>query len=88
VEFIAPGLGLWLTEHRMTVSDEEGERTVTAAVDPIAAEDRAFIGAIRGERDDIRAPYREALRTHRLAVEIAAAAARGGTVELSHEAVG
>jgi myo-inositol 2-dehydrogenase / D-chiro-inositol 1-dehydrogenase len=82
VELVAPGLGLWLTEHELRVTDADGERTETAQVDPFAAEDRAFVAAVRGDGDDIRCPYAEALRTHRLATAVAAAAAGGGPVEL------
>ena len=82
VELVAPGLGLWLTEHRLVVTDDDGERTVDRGVDPFEAEDRAFVAAVRGEGDDVRAPYAEALRTHRLAVAVATAAADGGTVQL------
>jgi myo-inositol 2-dehydrogenase / D-chiro-inositol 1-dehydrogenase len=83
VEFVAPGLGLWLTERDLTISDGNGDRTVPARVDPIAREDRAFIAAVRGEPADIRAPYVEALRTHRLVTAVAAAAAGAGTMELA-----
>ena len=82
VELVAPGLGLWLTEHRLVVTDADGERVVDRDVDPFEAEDRAFVAAVRGEGDDVRTPYREALRTHRLAVAVATAAADGGTVRL------
>lgn len=83
VEVVAPGLGLWLSERELTVSDRDGERTVAAQADPIAREDRAFVAAVRGETADIRAPYAEALRTHRLVTAVAAAAAGAGTVELA-----
>ncbi|TFV59576.1 Gfo/Idh/MocA family oxidoreductase [Geodermatophilus sp. DF01-2] len=82
VELVAPGLGIWLTEHQLTVTDIDGERTIDREVDPFEAEDRAFLAAVRGEEDDVRAPYGEALRTHRLAVAVANAAADGGTVQL------
>ncbi|MDP9428455.1 MAG: Gfo/Idh/MocA family oxidoreductase [Actinomycetota bacterium] len=82
VELVAPGLGLWLTEHQLVVTDADGERTVHRGVDPFAAEDRAFVAAVRGDGKDVRAPYAEALRTHRLAVAVATAAAGGGTVQL------
>ena len=82
VELVAPGLGLWLTEHRLVVTDADGERTIDRDVDPFEAEDRAFVAAVRGEGHDVRTPYREALRTHRLAVAVATAAADGGTVQL------
>jgi predicted dehydrogenase len=82
VELVAPGLALWLTEHTLTVVDAEGERTVERQLDPIAAEDRAFVDAVRGVGDDVRAPYAEALRTHLLATAVADAASSGGTVDL------
>jgi predicted dehydrogenase len=82
VELVAPGLGLWLTERELTISDDDGERTLAARVDPIAREDRAFVAAVRGDDADLRAPYAEALRTHRLVTAVAAAAAGGGTVQL------
>ena len=82
VELVAPGLDLWLTEHTLTVVDAQGERTVERRVDPIAAEDRAFVDAVRGVGDDVRAPYAEALRTHLLATAVARAAVEGGPVDL------
>jgi myo-inositol 2-dehydrogenase/D-chiro-inositol 1-dehydrogenase len=82
VELVAPGLALWLTERQLVISDGDGERTMPATVDPIAAEDRAFVAAVRGDGGDVRAPYRDALRTHRLATTVAAAAFGGGTVDL------
>jgi myo-inositol 2-dehydrogenase / D-chiro-inositol 1-dehydrogenase len=86
VELVAPGLGLWLTEHRLVVSDADGERTIDRQVDPIEAEDRAFVAAVRGEGDDVRAPYAEALRTHRLVTAVAAAATGDGVVALPEPA--
>jgi myo-inositol 2-dehydrogenase/D-chiro-inositol 1-dehydrogenase len=83
VELVAPGLGLWLTEHRLVVSDADGERTVERQVDPIHVEDRAFVAAVRGEGDGIRASYAEALRTHRLVTAVAEAAAGDGVVDLA-----
>jgi predicted dehydrogenase len=82
VELVAPGLGLWLTERELTISDGDGERTVTAQVDPIVREDRAFLAAVRGDDADLRASYADALRTHRLVTAVAAAAAGAGTVRL------
>jgi myo-inositol 2-dehydrogenase/D-chiro-inositol 1-dehydrogenase len=82
VELVAPGLGLWLTEHQLVVSDADGERTIDRRVDPVVVEDRAFVAAVRGEGTDVRAPYAEALRTHRLVTAVAAAAAGDGVVEL------
>jgi predicted dehydrogenase len=84
IEITAPGLGLWLTETTLTVTDADGERTQEARVDPFLAEDTAFVAAVRGEgTGGIRCDYREALRTHRLAVAVATAAAEGRAVELT-----
>jgi myo-inositol 2-dehydrogenase/D-chiro-inositol 1-dehydrogenase len=83
VELIGPALRLWLTEYDLTITDRDGDRTREREVDPIAAEDRAFVDALRGTGDDVRAPYGEALRTHRLATAVAAAAAGVGTVDLA-----
>lgn len=82
VELVARGLGLWLTEHQLVVTDADGERTIDREVDPFEAEDRAFVAAVRGGGDDVRTTYADALRTHRLAVAVATAAADGGTVQL------
>ncbi|RBY82909.1 gfo/Idh/MocA family oxidoreductase [Geodermatophilus sp. TF02-6] len=86
VELVAPGLGLWLTEHQLVVTDADGERTIDRGADPFEVEDRAFVAAVRGEAHDVRTSYREALGTHRLAVAVATAAADGGTVRLSEAA--
>jgi myo-inositol 2-dehydrogenase/D-chiro-inositol 1-dehydrogenase len=82
VELVAPGLRLWLTEHQLVVTDGDGERVVDRRVDPLLAEDRAFVAAVRGEGDDVRAPYAEALRTHRLVTAVASAAAGDGVLDL------
>jgi predicted dehydrogenase len=44
--------------------------------------DRAFVDAVRGEGDDVRAPYAAALRTHRVACALAESARRGAPVDL------
>jgi predicted dehydrogenase len=82
LELVAPGLGLQLTEHRLVVADADGERVVERGADPVEREDRAFVAALRGEGDDVRAPYAEALRTHRLVTAVADAAAAGGPLRL------
>jgi predicted dehydrogenase len=74
VEVMAPGLALTLTETELVVDDGTGPVVHEPAVDPMAAEDRAFVDAVLGRTSDLRAPYAEALRTHRLAVAIASAA--------------
>ena len=81
LEIYADGLALSITENGLVARDADGPRTVDG--DPEAARvavDRAFVEAIRGEGDDIRVPYPEALRTHALAVAVAEAAATGRAV--------
>lgn len=80
LECFAPGLALTLTERDLLIADEHGERLVTAAVDPILEVNRGFLGSVRGEEGDVRVPYAEALRTHRLAFALAEAARTGQTV--------
>ncbi|RSM55763.1 oxidoreductase [Actinoplanes sp. ATCC 53533] len=81
LEIYADGLALALTETGLTVRDADGQRTVDG--DPESARvavDRAFIDAVRGDGDDIRVPYAEALRTHAVALAVAEAAATGRAV--------
>lgn len=76
------GLVLELTETSL-VLDEAGTRTaVEPAEDPRVTVDREFIEAVRGDRPGTRAPYAEALRTHRLACALAESARRGEVVRL------
>ena len=86
LEVVAPGVAMRLTERDLTVADAHGERTVTAAVDPILEADRAFVEAVRSGGGDgvdrVLVPYEEALRTHRLACALADAARTGETVRL------
>jgi predicted dehydrogenase len=82
VELFAPGLALRLTERDLLVADGEGERTMTPEVDAVLQADREFIAAVQGQDADLRAPYDEALRTHRLACALSDAARHGQAVEL------
>ena len=77
IEIYADDLALTLTETELQVTDQRGEQP-PQAVEPDEAKraaDRAFVDAVLGLGDDIRAPYPEALRTHRLACTIARSAA-------------
>ncbi|MEU4623824.1 Gfo/Idh/MocA family oxidoreductase [Actinoplanes sp. NPDC023801] len=81
LEVYADGLALALTETELVIRD--GERTETVTCDPAdghVAVDQAFVRAVRGEGDDIRVPYAEALRTHELALAVAQSAAEGRVV--------
>jgi predicted dehydrogenase len=85
LEVYADGLALAVTEDALLVRDADGERRIDG--DPEAARiavDRAFVDAVRGAGDDVRVPYAEALRTHRLALAVAQSAATGRPVAVSH----
>ncbi len=85
LEIYADGLALSIGEEGLTARD--GDRTWTLESDPDDARvavDRAFIEAVRGEGDDIRVPYAEALRTHAVALAITTSAANGGIVVQPH----
>jgi predicted dehydrogenase len=87
LEVYADGLALAVGEDGLTVRDGDREHRIDA--DPDAARvavDRAFIDAARGVGDDVRVPYAEALRTHRLAAAIAESAATGRAVRIPGEA--
>lgn len=84
VEVYADGLAVAVGEDELVVRD--GDRRYVIQGDPKAARvavDRAFVDAVRDIGADIRVPYAEALRTHRLACAVAASAASGRPVELS-----
>jgi predicted dehydrogenase len=44
--------------------------------------DRAFVDAVQGRGDDVRAPYAVALRAHRLACAVAQSVRDGAPVHL------
>ncbi|MFD0744112.1 Gfo/Idh/MocA family protein [Phytohabitans flavus] len=76
VEVYADGLAVSVGEEELVVRDGDGEHRYPG--DPVAARvavDRAFVDAVLGVADDVRVPYAEALRTHRLAAAVARSAA-------------
>lgn len=81
LEVYADGLALAFTESELVIRDATG--TVALPCDPASGHlgvDRAFVRAVRGEEDDVRVPYAEALRTHALALAVAESAATGRPV--------
>jgi predicted dehydrogenase len=81
LEIYADGLALTIGEEGLVVRDADGSRTVHSDPDSArVAVDRAFIQAVRGEGDDVRVPYAQAMRTHALALAVAQAAATGRAV--------
>ncbi|WP_125777107.1 Gfo/Idh/MocA family protein [Antribacter gilvus] len=79
----SPGLVLEVSETSMVVDDGSLRLDRPVWDDPKVVVDREFIQAVRGEREQTRAPYDEAVRTHRLGCAVAEAARTGRPVALS-----
>lgn len=77
LEVHAEGVSLDLSEDRLLV---DGETTVQDGGAAKVRVDRTFIDAVQGKEADVRVPYREALKTHRLALALARSAAEGKPV--------
>lgn len=82
LELLRPGSVLRLTETELVVDSGEAPTVHQPAEDPRTVVDREFLEAVRGERASTRAPYAEALRTHRFGCAIAAAAREGRPLTL------
>jgi myo-inositol 2-dehydrogenase/D-chiro-inositol 1-dehydrogenase len=90
LELVAEGLWLSVGEDGLAIREGGADPVEELiAADPAAARaavDRAFIDAVRGIGNDVRAPYAEALRTHRLACALATSATTGQPVRLADDA--
>jgi len=60
------GMALELSERELMVDLPQGRGVQPAQVDAYIREDRDFIDAVQGKENRIRAPYSEALLTHRV----------------------
>lgn len=85
LHLFSEGMAIELSEWEIMVDVGEGRPVQRAAGDPFVREDRDFIDAVRGLRNCIRAPYHEALRSHRLAWAARCAAHNGSMVDLTVE---
>jgi myo-inositol 2-dehydrogenase / D-chiro-inositol 1-dehydrogenase len=75
---VADGMSLDLSETELVV-EADGERSVWPADgDARPRPDRDFVAAVRGGPDEIRVPWPEAYRTHRLAWALTHSAENGG----------
>jgi predicted dehydrogenase len=87
LELVAEDLWLSVGEDGLAIREgDAGPAEALVTADPAAARvavDRAFVDAVRGIGNDVRAPYAEALRTHRLACALASSAATGQPVRLA-----
>lgn len=77
------GLVLEVAEDCLVIDDGSSRRDRRPAEDPRVTVDREFIEAVRGQRESTRAPYAEAVRTHRLGCAVAESARTGQPVRLA-----
>ena len=76
------GMVIEMSEFDIMVDVGRGRPVTKAQGDPFVREDRDFIDAVQGKPNKIRAPYAEALKTHRLATAAARSAREGLAIEL------
>jgi predicted dehydrogenase len=81
------GLMVELAEAALVVDNGESRREHVPSEDPRVVVDREFIEVVRGERETTRAPYREAVASHRLACAITDSARERRVVRLTAEPV-
>jgi UDP-N-acetylglucosamine 3-dehydrogenase len=79
LEVHAEGLALDLSETQLVI---DGDTLVQDGGQAKVRVDRAFVDAVRGKDGDVRVPYGEALKTHRLALALARSAAERRPVTL------
>jgi predicted dehydrogenase len=76
------GLAIELSDRDIMVDVGRGRPVRHAGGDPLEREDRDFIDAVLGLPNRIRAPYSEALKTHRVALAIAQSLKTGRPVSI------
>lgn len=69
-----------LSDHELRVATGDGEQVVRTREDPVAAEDRAFLQALRDGHDRVPVPYADALVTHAAVCAADRSARSGGAV--------
>ena len=77
-----PGRVLEITETSLAVDEGTGPLVHEAVADAKVALDADFVAVVRGEREQTRAPYGQAVRSHHLACAVARSAAEGVPVRL------
>lgn len=82
LHLFANGLAIELSDRDVMIDVGRGRDPKGAEGDPVWREDRDFIDAVRGLPNHIRAPYAEALETHRVALAISASMQTGEVVRL------
>ncbi|MCA1645062.1 MAG: Gfo/Idh/MocA family oxidoreductase [Chloroflexi bacterium] len=74
LHLFSEGMAIELSEFEIMVDVGRGRPVQTATGDPFVREDRDFIDAVQGKQNRVRAPYAEALKTHRLSTTAARSA--------------
>jgi predicted dehydrogenase len=77
------GMAIELSEFELMVDVGQGRPIQRATGDPFVREDRDFIDAVQGKPNRVRAPYAEALETHRLATTVARSAREGRPIDVA-----
>jgi len=85
---ISRGMVLEFSETGFVVDDGRSRTERTPREDPRMSVDREFVQAVRGELERTRAPYAEAVRSHRLGCAVAESARTGQPVRLAPPTVG
>jgi predicted dehydrogenase len=79
------GMAIEVSEFELMVDVGRGRPIQKAEGDPFVREDRDFVDAVQGKANRVRAPYDEAIKTHRLATAAARSAREGRALELKPE---
>jgi predicted dehydrogenase len=82
VRLVGEGLSIELTEADLVVRTGDGLARWPATGDARTTTDRDFLDTVSHGDDRVRAPYAEALRTHRLACAVARSAVEGRPVDV------
>ncbi len=77
------GLAIELTEFDIMVDVGKGRPVRKAVGDPFVREDRDFVDAVAGKANRIRAPYAEAIITHRLTTAATQSVREGAVIKLT-----
>jgi predicted dehydrogenase len=83
LDVVAPGLAIEVSEDELVVRDGAGEQRRAPGNDARVEVDREFIEVVRGRLAAARAPYEDALASHRVACAMAESAVSGAPVVLA-----
>lgn len=83
IDVLARGLLVELSEATLVVDDGNGRVSYDPGVDPRLVVDAEFVAAVRGELESTRAPYAEALRSHRVSCALVESATTGRPVQVA-----